>query len=142
MFYLCEEHEIRSNVSSTHEYFKNKDYSNVEEHIKNRKEFKDYKLISTENTKLILSNMYRIYPFFDSVLDDFIKNVILSQNSDLVSVFNKEFQWIKKRASECCRKMLSISFNFHTNESDIILIDSKVMNRDIKINLILDRKIK
>ena len=36
----------------------------------------------------------------------------------------------------------SISFNFHTNESDIILIDSKVMNRDIKINLILDRKIK
>ena len=75
-------------------------------------------------------------------LDDFIKNVILSQNSDLVSVFNKEFQWIKKRASECCRKMLSISFNFHTNESDIILIDSKVMNRDIKINLILDRKIK
>ena len=142
MFYLCEEHEIRSNVSSTHEYFKNKDYSNIEDHIKNRKEFKDYKLISSENTKLILSNMYRIYPFFDSVLDDFIKNVILSQNSDLVSVFNKEFQWIKKRASECCRKMLSISFNFHTNESDRILIDSKVMNRDIKINLILDRKIK
>jgi len=142
MFYLCEEHEIRSNVSSTHEYFKNKDYSNVEEHIKNRKEFKDYKLISTENTKLILSNMYRIYTFFNSVLDDFIKNVILNQNSDLKNVFDKEFQWIKKRASECCRKMLSISFNFHTNESDRILIDSKVMNRDIKINLILDRKIK
>ena len=68
--------------------------------------------------------------------------MLLNQNSDLKNVFDKEFQWIKKIASECCRKMLSISFNFHTNESDRILIDSKVMNRDIKINLILDRKIK
>jgi hypothetical protein len=140
MFYLCEEHEIRSNVSSTHEYFKNKDSSNVEEHIKKRKEFKDYKLISTENAKLILSNMYRIYTFFNSVLDDFIKNVILNQNSNLGIVFNKEFDWVKKRASECCRKMLSISANFQTtNESDRNLIDSKIMDRDIKLNLILDK---
>jgi hypothetical protein len=138
MFYLCEEHEIRSNVSSTHEYFKNNDYANVEDVIKKRKEFKDYKLISSENPKLILSNMYRIYPFFNSVLDDFIKNVILNQNSDLDSVFNKEFNLVKKRALNCCRNMLSISVNFHIDESDRNLIDSKAMNRDIKLNILLD----
>jgi hypothetical protein len=34
--------------------------------------------------------------------------------------------------------MLSISVNFHIDESDRNLIDSKAMNRDIKLNILLD----
>jgi len=143
MFYLCEDHEIRSNVSSTHDYFKYKKNGNIEELIKSRKEYNDYKLISIEKTDVIVNNMYRIYPFFNSVLDDFIKNVIINQNGDLKSVFRKEFDRIKRRASDCCRKMLSVSSSFSISESNSVdrdLMDSRILNRDLKISLILEEK--
>ena len=144
MFYLCEEHEIRSNVSSTHDYFKNlKDKNDIEKLIKSRKEYNDYKIISIEKPDFIMNNMYIIYPFFNSVLDDFIKNVIINQNSDLKIVFRKEFELVKKRALVCCRKMLSVSSSFSISESNSVdrdLMDSRILNRYLKINLILDKK--
>lgn len=143
MFYLCEEHEIRSNVSSTHDYFKSlKDKNDLEKLIKSRKEYNDYKIISIEKPDVIMNNMYRIYPFFNSILDDFIKNVIINQNSDLKSIFRKEFELIKRKASEGCRKMLSLSSSFLISESGSVnrdLMDSRILNRDLKISLILEK---
>lgn len=141
MFYLCEEHEIRSNVSSIHDYFRNlKKISNdIENDVKNRKEYKDYKIITLIKHKLIIENMFKIYPLFNSFLDDFIKNVILNQNSDLESVFAKEFERIKRKASDSCIKMMSASTPFVTEYSRD-LIDPKILLRDMKINIILDKK--
>ena len=139
MFYLCEEHEIRSNVSSTHHFFKNKKMGDIERMIRNRKEYNDYKIISIEKPELILKNMYRIYPFFISVLDDFIKNVFINKNSDLNFIFTKEFNFIKKRALNCCKKMMSISSTF-IDESNRELMNSKILDRDLKISEILKNK--
>ena len=138
MFYLCEEHEIRSNVSSTHHFIQVKKINNIESVIKNRKEYNDYKLISTEKPELILKNMYRVYPFFNSVLDDFIKNVIINKNSDIKPIFIKEFNFIKKRALNCCKKMMSISSSF-IDESNRELMDSKILDRDLKISEIINK---
>jgi len=141
IFYLCEEHEIRSNVSSIHDYFKNlKRISNdIENDVKNRKEYKDYKIITLIKPKLIIENMFKIYTFFNSFLEDFIKNVIINQNNDLESVFIKEFEIIKRKASDSCKKMMSASTPFVTEHSRD-LIDPKILLRDMKINLILDKK--
>jgi hypothetical protein len=85
----------------------------------------------------------------DSKIEDLIKykdcNERLHVNGDVKHltniIYNKIYQLLPNLILKSCRKMLSISVNFHTNESDRNLIDSKVMDRDIKINLILDRKI-
>lgn len=142
MFYLCEDHEIRSNISSTFDFIKLKkdEGQNLENIIKKRKEYKDYNLISTENENTILNNMYRIYNFFNSVLDDFMKNVILNQNNDIQSTFKSEFIRVKRRSSDCCKRMLSVSSNFLTSihESDRELMDSRIVDRNLKISSILE----
>jgi hypothetical protein len=139
MFYLCEENEIRSNISSTFDYIKNQkvEESNIEDVIVNRKEYKDYKLISVENENTIINNMYRTYSFFNSVLDDFIKSVILNQNSNIRKAFKSEFNRLKKRSSDCCKRMLSVSSNF-IEESNRELMDPRLIDRNLKISSILE----
>lgn len=118
MFYLMEDHEIRSRVSETYEYLKDNftNINDIEYLIKSHKNYTDCDMISKLDSNKILLKMDSNYKDFNEILDDFIKNVIVNQSDNIYEVFNKEFKMLKKRASLMKKKLLNLSKNFINNE--------------------------
>ena len=114
MFYLTEYHEMRSSISQLLEYLKDniKDNKSLEILIKNSDIYQRFDFLSKINAKIILTKMRMTYPDFNLVLDDFIKNVIINNNSDIDNIFNREIKLLNKRAEESKRKLLRLSNNF------------------------------
>jgi len=112
LFYLCEDHEIRSSISQMSEYIKDKNDNNIEFIIKNSDIYKKYDYISKVVPVIILKKMRTEYDEFDSILNDFIKNVVVNNSDNLDSTFEKEIHFLNKRAKNCVNKLLNISKNF------------------------------
>jgi hypothetical protein len=134
IFYLMEDHEINSNVSSVFEILKksnNNDIKIIEQQIKNTKIYQNCINISKINVDLIFKTMYKHYnTYFDIILDDFIKNVIKNNSNDIKQIFKKEIENIKRKAKKMKKKLLKTSYNFIVRENYSSLGEQRYKNID------------
>jgi hypothetical protein len=116
MFYLMEEHELRSRISQSLEFLKNnKDSSNIETIFHNYIIFTELNNISKLSENTILKIMYQTYLNFDEILNDFVKNVLLKNNSNNnEEIFLKEINKIKNKATESKNKLNRVLY-FYKN---------------------------
>ena len=116
IFYLMEKHEVNSKVSSMREDLEklnSNDANVIEKFIKNSSLYKECDNISKLNSNSILNFMYKKYnTYFDKILKDFIKNVILNNSDDIKLVFDKEIEIIKKNANRMKKMLLRTSYNY------------------------------
>lgn len=144
LFYLAEEHELRSKVSQTLELLKN-DHNLYESDL-----YKKVDLLTKLDSDVILSKMDQ-YDEFRIILIDFVKNVLL-RKGDYIKVFKSYIKEINKLSSIYKNKMLRVLYSWENPgafleeniEKDIplseYLIDDRVEKRDSKISELLKSK--
>lgn len=138
LFYLAEEHELRSKVSQTLELLKN-GLNLYESDL-----YKKVDLLTKLDSDVILSKMDQ-YDEFGIILIDFVKNVLL-RKGDYIKVFKSYIKEINKLSSIYKNKMLRVLYSWENPgafleeniEKDILLseylIDDRVEKRDHKIS--------
>lgn len=138
LFYLAEEHELRSKVSQTLELLKN-GLNLYESDL-----YKKVDLLTKLDSDVILSKMDK-YDEFGIILIDFVKNVLL-RKGDYIKVFKSYIKEINKLSSIYKNKMLRVLYSWENPgafleeniEKDILLseylIDDRVEKRDHKIS--------
>jgi hypothetical protein len=141
LFYLAEEHELRSKVSQSLELLKNG------EDLYKLQVYKNIDLLSKLNSDLILYRMNE-YDDFGIILFDFVKNVLLKKG-DTIKIFKSYIKYINKISLSYKRKILRVLYSYeNTNtfleeniEKDIdykeYIIDDRVEKRDNLISKII-----
>ena len=144
LFYLAEEHELRSKVSQTLELLKN-GHNLYESDL-----YKKVDLLTKLDSDVILSKMDQ-YDEFGIILIDFVKNVLL-RKGDYIKVFKSYIKEINKLSSIYKNKMLRVLYSWENPgafleeniEKDILLseylIDDRVEKRDHKISELIKSK--
>lgn len=144
LFYLAEEHELRSKVSQTLELLKN-GLNLYESDL-----YKKVDLLTKLDSDVILSKMDQ-YDEFGIILIDFVKNVLL-RKGDYIKVFKSYIKEINKLSSIYKNKMLRVLYSWENPgafleeniEKDILLseylIDDRVEKRDHKISELIKSK--
>lgn len=115
MFYLMEDHELRSRVSQSLEFLKNNKNSNsIEIDFYKSTVYTDLNSISQLKAGNILKIMKQTYLNFEEILSDFVENVLLKNPSNSESLFIKEISKIKKKAIKSKNKLNRILY-FYKN---------------------------
>jgi hypothetical protein len=141
LFYLAEEHELRSKVSQGLELLKNG------ENLYESEIYKNINLLSELNSDLILSKMFE-YDDFGVILLDFVKNVLLKKG-DTIKIFKSYIKYINRISLLYKNKILRVLYSYENPdvfleesiEKDIdykeYIIDYRVEKRDNLIKRIL-----
>ena len=144
LFYLAEEHELRSKVSQSLELLKNG------QDLYNSDLYKSIDLLTKLDSDVILSKMDK-YDEFGIILIDFIKNVLL-RKGDCIKILKSYIKDINRLSSIYKNKMLRVLYSYENpgsfleknEERDIIyseyIIDEKVEKRNDKIDEIIKKK--
>jgi hypothetical protein len=115
IFYLMEEHELRSIISQSLEFLKNnKDSDNIGVDFHNSKNYQDLDNISKLKGDNIIKIMKMKYPNFDQILSDFVKNVLVKNTQNDEEFFIKEINKIKNKAIDSKKKLNRILY-FYKN---------------------------
>jgi len=143
LFYLAEEHELRSKVSQSLELLKNG------EDLYNSDLYKSIYLLTKLDPDVILSKMDK-YDEFGIILIDFVKNVLL-RKGDYIKILKSYIKDINKLSSIYKNKMLRVLYSYENpgsfleenEERDIIyseyIIDERVEKRNDKIDKIIKK---
>lgn len=116
IFYLMEDHELRSRISQCLELLKNnKDSENLESVLYNSDIYKSLDFISKINGNLILKVMNNNYKDFNIILSDFIKNVLLKSPSS--NRFISEINNINKKSIKSKNKLLRVLYSYQNPDS-------------------------
>jgi hypothetical protein len=144
LFYLAEEHELRSKVSQSLELLKNG------QDLYNSDLYKSIDLLTKLDSDVILSKMDK-YDEFGIILIDFIKNVLL-RKGDYIKILKSYIKDINRLSSIYKNKMLRVLYSYENpgsfleknEERDIIyseyIIDEKVEKRNDKIDKIIKKE--
>jgi hypothetical protein len=144
LFYLAEEHELRSKVSQSLELLKNG------EDLYESEIYKNIDLLTRLNTELILDRMNE-YDDFGIILFDFVKNVLLKKG-DTIKIFKSYIKYINKISLSYKNKILRVLYSYENPnvfleeniEKDIdyreYIIDDRVEKRDNLISKIIEPK--
>jgi len=115
IFYLMEEHELRSRISQSLEFLKNnKDSDSIGVDFHNSKTYQDLNNISKLKGDNIIKIMKMKYPNFDQILSDFVKNVLVKNTKNDEEFFIKEINKIKNKAIDSKKKLNRILY-FYKN---------------------------
>lgn len=137
LFYLSEDHELRSRVSQTIELLKNEDDL-----------YKKMDYLSKLNFKTLYDKMYLIYKEdFTIILEDFVKNVLL-RKGNVNSIFNSYILTINKKSKKYKNNMLKLLYyknnpdSLEENIENLIdyteyILDDRIEKRDEKLNKLL-----
>ena len=143
LFYLAEEHELRSKVSQSLELLKNGD------NLYESDLYKKVDLLTKLDSDVILSKMDK-YDEFGIILIDFVKNVLL-RKGDYIKILKSYIKDINRLSSIYKNKMLRVLYSYENPgsfleenvERDIIyseyLIDERVEKRNDKIDKIIKK---
>ena len=141
LFYLSEEHELRSKVSQSLELLKNG------EDLYESEIYKNIDLLSKLNSDLILDRMNE-YDDFGIILFDFVKNVLLKKG-DTIKIFKSYIKYINRISLSYKKRILRILYSYENPsvfleeniERDIdykeYIIDDRVEKRDNLISKII-----
>lgn len=141
LFYLAEEHELRSKVSQSLELLKNG------ENLYESEIYKNIDLLSKLNPDLILDRMNE-YDDFVTILFDFVKNVLLKKG-DTIKIFKSYIKYINRISLLYKNKILRVLYSYENPnafleeniEKDIeykeYIIDDRVEKRDNLISKII-----
>ena len=141
LFYLAEEHELRSKVSQSLELLKNG------ENLYESEIYKNINLLSKLNPDLILDRMNE-YDDFGIILFDFVKNALLKKG-DTIKIFKSYIKYINRISLLYKNKILRVLYSYENPdvfleesiEKDIdykeYIIDYRVEKRDNLIKRIL-----
>jgi hypothetical protein len=129
LFYLVEEHELRSKVSQSLEILKNG------EDLYKSQVYKNINLLSKINSDLVLSKMFE-YDDFGVILLDFVKNVLLKKG-DTIKIFKSYIKYINKISLSYKRKILRVLYSYEN--PDVFLEESIEKDIDYKDYIIDDR---
>jgi hypothetical protein len=132
IFYLMEEHEIRSRISSMREYLQQLNTNNVDllvSEIKKSNMYIDCDNISKLNGRTIIDIMKSQYKAFDVILSDFVKNVMGNKSINIEDVFIKEIQNLNIKAKKMKKKLLKTLYTFLIIEDCIYLEEN--ISKDI-----------
>jgi hypothetical protein len=119
IFYLMEDHELRSRISQSLETLKNnKNSNNLSQIFTQSKVYHDLDILSKIDGKVIIKKMINLYPSdFKTILDDFVKNVLLKPNKNSQQVFINEISRINKKSIESKNKLLRVLYSYQHPES-------------------------
>jgi len=109
LFYLSEEHELRSKVSQSLDLLKNG------EDLYNSDLYKSIYLLTKLDSDVILSKMDK-YDEFGIILIDFVKNVLL-RKGDYMKIFKSYIEHINKISLNYENKMLRVLFSYENPNS-------------------------
>lgn len=138
LFYLSEEHELRSKVSQSLELLKNG------EDLYKSELYKKIDLLTKLDSNVILSKMDK-YDEFGIILIDFVKNVLL-RKGDYIKIFKSYIEDINRLSLVYKNKILRVLYSYENPdvfleeyiERDInyseFLIDDRVEKRESKIS--------
>lgn len=138
LFYLAEEHELRSKVSQSLELLKNG------EDLYKSELYKKIDLLTKLDSNVILSKMDK-YDEFGIILIDFVKNVLL-RKGDYIKIFKSYIEDINRLSLVYKNKILRVLYSYENHdvfleeyiERDInyseFLIDDRVEKRESKIS--------
>ncbi len=141
LFYLAEEHELRSKVSQSLELLKNG------ENLYESEIYKNIDLLSKLNPDLILDRMNE-YDDFVTILFDFVKNVLLKKG-DTIKIFKSYIKYINRISLLYKNKIIRVLYSYENPdvfleesiEKDIeykeYIIDDRVEKRDNLISKII-----
>lgn len=138
LFYLAEEHELRSKVSQSLELLKNG------EDLYKSELYKKIDLLTKLDSNVILSKMDK-YDEFGIILIDFVKNVLL-RKGDYIKIFKSYIEDINRLSLVYKNKIIRVLYSYENHdvfleeyiERDInyseFLIDDRVEKRESKIS--------
>ena len=129
LFYLAEEHELRSKVSQSLELLKNG------ENLYESEIYKNIDLLSKLNSDLILDRMNE-YDDFGIILFDFVKNVLLKKG-DTIKIFKSYIKYINRISLLYKNKILRVLYSYEN--PDVFLEESIEKDIDYKEYIIDDR---
>jgi hypothetical protein len=141
LFYLAEEHELRSKVSQSLEILKNG------EDLYKSQVYKNIETLTKLNSDLILDKMIE-YEDFGIILFDFVKNVLLKKG-ETIKIFKSYIKYINRISLSYKDKILRVLYSYENPnvfleeniERDIdykeYIIDDRVEKRDKLIKRIL-----
>jgi len=141
LFYLAEEHELRSKLSQSLELLKN------ESDLKNSDLYKSIDLLSKLDVDVIFNKMDK-YNDFGIILVDFVKNVLLKKGN-YINIFKSYISNINKLSEKYKRKILRVLYSYENPDSFLeefiekeinyseYIVDYRVEKRDELIKKIL-----
>jgi len=141
LFYLVEEHELRSKVSQSLELLKNG------EDLYKSDLYKSIDILTKLDSDVILTKMDK-YDEFGVILIDFVKNVLLVKG-DYIKIFKSYIKYINRLSLVYKNKILRVLYSYENpnafleenEERDIIyseyVIDERVEKRDNLIDIII-----
>jgi hypothetical protein len=144
LFYLAEEHELRSRVSQSIELIKNG------EDLYKSEIYKNINLLTKLDYNFILSKMDK-YDDFGIILVDFVKNVLL-RKGNYMKIFKSYIEHINNISLVYKNKMLRVLYSYENPNSfleknierDIdyseYIMDERVVKRDKLINELIKNK--
>lgn len=106
LFYLTEDHELRSRVSQSLELLKNGN------DLKSSKLYKDIDFLSNISVPKIISNVDT------KIVDDFVESVLLKKG-DSMKTFTKYLNIIKRKSQKYKIKMLRVLYFYENPDSSI-----------------------
>lgn len=142
LFYLAEEHELRSKVSQSFELLKNG------ENLYNSELYKKIDLLTKLDSDVILNKMDK-YDEFGIILIDFVKNVLL-RKGDYIKIFKSYIKDINRLSLDYKNKILRVLYSYENPNSFLeenierkikyseYIIDDRLEKRDNLINKIIE----
>jgi len=114
IFYLMEDHEIRSRVSALYtelQTLNTNDIKELERYLTKTEEYRQCVDFIRLNGEKIIKQLKNKYKSFDLVLNDFVKTVLL-KNDDIEITFIKFIKEINKKSLKMKNKLLRLLNNF------------------------------
>lgn len=119
LFYLSEDHEMRSRVSQSLEILKNGG------DLLNSNVYKNLDFLSNLDSDILIKKMEK-YDDFGLILIDFVKNVLL-RKGDYLKIFKSYIKGINKESKKNKNKILKVLYSYKNPES----ISEEYIEKDI-----------
>lgn len=119
LFYLSEDHEMRSRVSQSLEILKNGG------DLLNSNVYKNLDFLSNLDSDILIKKMEK-YDDFGLILIDFVKNVLL-RKGDYLKIFKSYIKVINKESKKNKNKILKVLYSYKNPES----ISEEYIEKDI-----------